>query len=402
MVSFHDALRSVLECVPRLGPTRVPLPDAVGLVLAEDVASDVDMPPFDKSAMDGFAVVASDLARVPRTLRVVEEVPAGAVPKHPVGPGECARIMTGAPVPEGADAVVRIEDTEPGRSPGKVVIRKEAAKDANICFKAEDVARGDVVLPAGHLIGILDVPTLAACGCVRVPAFRRPEVALLSTGNEVVPVHRVPKGGQIRDANAPYLAARLRRLGIRPDLLGIAPDKPDRLKVFLSRGLNADVLLVSGGVSMGDYDLVPGILRELGVEVLFDSVAMQPGRPTLFGRCRNSFVFGLPGNPVSVLIAAELLALPALKKMMGYGEPSAPRHRARLLEPVRHRPGRLAHLPGVLAEWADGWEVRPLPYHGSAHVHALCQANCLIALPADATAIEPPATVEVVMLPSNP
>jgi molybdopterin molybdotransferase len=194
------------------------------------------------------------------------------------------------------------------------------------------------------------------------------------------------------------VAARLRQLGVRPDLLGIAPDKPDKLKMLLSRGLRADVLVVSGGVSMGDFDLVPDILRELGVEVLFDSVAMQPGRPTVFGRHRNSYIFGLPGNPVSVLIVTELLVVPALKKMMGYGQVSPPRRQARLTEAAHHRPGRLAHLPGILTERPDGWDVRPLPYHGSAHVHALCQANCLIALPPDVAEVPATAPVEVVQL----
>lgn len=398
MLPFDDALKTVLGSVPRLEAARVPLADAVGLVLAEDVASDVDMPPFDKSAMDGFAVVASDLAATPRTLRVVEEVPAGAVPTRRVGPGECARIMTGAPVPQGADAVVRVEDTEAGRSPDEVVILKGVGAGANICPRAEDVARGSVVLRAGTLIRHLEVPTLAACGCVRVPVWRRPAVAVLSTGNEVVPPHRVPKEGQIRDANAPYVSARVRLLGIRAEGLGIAPDEPEPLKRLLAKGLNADVLAVTGGVSAGDFDLVPGMLKELGVEVLFGSVAMQPGRPTLFGRCRDSFVFGLPGNPVSVLAAAELFLVPALKKMMGYGGVGPPRRVARLLEPVRHRPGRLAHLPGVLEETPDGWAVRPLPYHGSAHIHAMSRSNCLLALPADVAALGPPASVEVILL----
>lgn len=402
MLPFQDALQTVLATAKRLDPTRVELADAVGLVLAQDVVSDIDMPPFHKAAMDGFAVVAADLATTPCTLRVVEEVPAGAVPTRRVNPGECARIMTGAPVPEGADAVVRIEDTEAGIAPDEVVVRKAVEKDANICFRAEDVARGDVVLRAGTLIRPLEVPTLAACGCSRVPVFPRPSVAVLATGNEVVPPHRKPKLGQIRDANTPYLVARLRQLGICPDTLGIAPDRPERLKTRLSRGLKADVLIVTGGVSAGDYDLVPAILKGLGVEILFDSVAMQPGRPTLFGRRNESLVFGLPGNPVSVLVATELLVVPALKAIMGYPQVSPLRRAARLLETARHRPGRLAHVPGTLEETAEGWAVRPLPYHGSAHIHALTKANCLLALPADVAALEPPAAVEVVVLPSNP
>jgi len=398
MISFDDALQMVMENVERLEATRGPLAEAVGLVLATDVASDVDMPPFHKSAMDGFAVVAADVAAVPRVLRVVEEVPAGAVPQKTICHGECARIMTGAPVPAGADAVVRVEDTEPGPAQDAVTIRKEVRKDANICFRAEDVARGDVVLAAGHVIRPLEVPTLAACGCVQVPVYRRPTVAVLSTGNEVVPPDRVPEAGQIRDANAPYVAARLARLGIAARLLGIAPDEPGRLKELLARGMTSDVLLISGGVSMGDYDLVPGILGELGIRLLFDSVAMQPGRPTTFGRCGRTTVFGLPGNPVSVLTVTELLVVPALKAMMGYRQVTAPRCKATLAESAHHRPGRLAHIPGVLTEGDAGWTVRGLPYHGSAHIHALSRANCLLVLPAEVADVPAGAAVEVVDL----
>jgi len=396
MVSFEDALRLMLESVRRLEPARVPLADAVGLALAEDVASDVDMPPFDKSAMDGFAVIAADLAALPATLPVAQEIPAGAVPTGPLLPGQCARIMTGAPLPQGADSVVRIEDTTPGPEPRRVTFAKPIAAGANVCRQAEDVARGDLVLRAGHVVRPLEVPTLAACGLAQVPVYRRPTVAVLSTGDEVVPVAQVPGPGQIRDANSAYVAARLRLLGIEAALLGIAPDEPAGLKAALAEGMKCDALAVSGGVSAGDFDLVPGILAELGTEVLFDSVAMQPGRPTVFGRCGRTAVFGLPGNPVSVVVGTELFLVPALRAMMGYRDPLPPRRRARLAEAATHRPGRIAHVPGALDERSG--LVRPLPYHGSAHVHALSRANCLIVLPADEERVEAGTPVEVVLL----
>jgi len=397
MIPFDDALRMALEGVQRLEPTRVPLREALGMVLAENIVSDVDMPPFDKSAMDGFAVAAADLSATPRTLRVVEEIPAGAVPRRAIRPGECAKIMTGAPVPSGADTVVRVEETEPGPGDNEVAILETIEAGRNICWKAEDVARGDTVLEAGHLIRSPEITTLAACGCAQVAVYRRPSVAVLSTGDEVVPIDRVPEGGQIRDANSHYVAARLRQLGIEARLLGIAPDEPGRLKDALAEGMKHDVLAVSGGVSVGDYDLVPGLLKELGTEIAFDSVAMQPGRPTVFGRCGKTAVFGLPGNPVSVLVATELFLVPALRAMMGYADVSPPQRKATLIETVRHRPGRRAHVPGVLAEGEQGWAVRPQPYHGSAHIHALNKANCLIVLPADEV-VEAPATVEVIEL----
>ncbi len=400
MLPFNDALNTVLDNMSRLDATRVPLAEAVGLVLAEDVASDVDMPPFNKSAMDGFAAKAADFAKAPCVLRVVEEVPAGAVPKRTLKPGQCARVMTGAPVPKGADTVVRQEDTERGLGDDEVRILKEVPLGSNLCLKAEDVACGAVVLPAGRVLRTLDVPTLAACGCTKVPVFRRPTVALLSTGNEVVAPEKKPQAGQIRDANAPYVAARLRRLGIEARLLGVAPDAPKRLKVALAQGMQCDALVVSGGVSTGDFDLVPAILRDLGAELLFESVAMQPGRPTVFGRCCDAVVFGLPGNPVSVLVVAELLVVPALKRMMGYTQVHPPRRKARLSEAAKHRPGRLAHIPGVVSEEADGWSVRPLRYHGSAHINALTEANCLIPLAPDVAELAAGAAVEVVELPT--
>ena len=398
MILFGDAVRTTMERVHRLEAARVPLCEALGMVLAEDVGSDVDMPPFRKSAMDGFAVVAADLADVPRVLRVTQDVPAGVVPTRAVGRGECARIMTGAPVPEGADTVVMVEATQPGPGKGEVTIQQRIDRGRNICLRAEDLAAGDVVLRAGHVIRAPEVAVLAACGRTEVSVCRKPSVAVLSTGNEVVPIDRVPEPGQIRDANSHYVAARLRRLGIEAVCLGIAPDEPAALKAALAEGMTRDVLAVSGGVSMGDYDLVPGLLKELGTEIFFEKVAMQPGKPTVFGRCGDTAVFGLPGNPVSVMVACELFLVPALRKMMGFADVHPPRRMATVVEPVTHRPGRVAHRPGVLTTTCDGPSVRPLPWHGSAHVHTMSAANCLIVLPADAAVVDASATVEVIEL----
>ena len=398
MIPLNDALDTTFANLPRPQPTRVPLADALGLVLAHDVAADVDMPPFNKSAMDGFAVLAADLADPPATLPVIEDVPAGAVPTRPVAPGLCSRIMTGAPVPNGADAVVRVEDTQPGPADGHVTFLKPIAQGMNVCIRAEDVARGDVVLRAGHVVRPPEIAILAACGYVEALVYRRPTVAVLSTGNELVPIDRVPEAGQIRDSNSHYVAARLRRLGIEARRLPIAIDEPRPLEQALEDGLQADILVVSGGVSMGDYDLVPPTLERLGVRILFDSVAMQPGRPTVLGRRGDALVFGLPGNPVSVLVAGELFLVPAIKAIMGYAQPHPPRRKATLLERSKHRVGRLAHLPGVLAETDGAWTVRPLPYHGSAHIHALSQADCLLVLPSDVAVAEATQVVDVVEL----
>ena len=398
MILFAEAIQKALENIARLEAVRVPLHDAVGMVLAADAASDVDMPPFDKSAMDGFAVVAADLADAPRTLRVIEDIPAGTIPGKVVGRGECARIMTGAPVPEGADTVVMVEDTEPGPADDEVTVLQPTAKGLNICWQGEDVNAGDVVLPAGHAIRAAEVAVLAACGMAHVQVYRKPTIAVLSTGNELVPIDETPELGQIRDANSHYVAARLARLGIEAVPLGIAPDEPEALKAALAKGMDYDVLAVSGGVSMGDCDLVPGLLRELGTEIFFEKVAMQPGKPTVFGRRGRTAVFGLPGNPVSVLVAGELFLVPAVRTMMGFADVHPPRRQAVLVERAAHKPGRVAHKPAVLEETGEGWAVRPLSYHGSAHIHALSRANCLIVLPPDVAVVEPPAVVEVIEL----
>jgi molybdopterin molybdotransferase len=306
--------------------------------------------------------------------------------------------MTGAPVPKGADPVVRVEDTEPGPGDNEVTFLDTVPKGKNICWQAEDVKTGEVVLRAGHAIRAPEAATLAACGRAEVPVYRKPTVAVLSTGDEVVPIDRVPTAGQIRDANSHYVAARLSRLGIDAVMLGIAPDNPAGLEAALSKGLAHDVLVASGGVSMGDYDLVPGLLRKLGTELYFEKVAMKPGRPTVFGRCGQASVFGLPGNPVSVLATCELFVVPALRKMMGFADVHPPRRTATLAAGVRNRPGRVAHRPALLEEAASGRTVRPLDYHGSAHVHALSRSNCLIVVPADVECIEAGSMVEVIEL----
>ena len=398
MITIEEAFRRVMEKTPRNEPHTVGLHEALGAVLAEDVASDVDMPPFDKAAMDGFAVIADDLAATPATLEVVEDIPAGAVPTRPVARGQCARIMTGAPVPRGADTVVRVEDTRPGPGPREVTILKPTPKGMNICWKAEDVATGDVVLPRGHVVRPPEIATLAACGRTSVSIYRRPSVAVLSTGDEVVPIEERPEAGQIRDANSHYVAARLRLLGIEARRLPIARDEPRALAEALRMGLESDVLVVSGGVSMGDYDFVPGVLADLGVEIHFKQVAMQPGRPTVFGTRDRKFLFGLPGNPVSVLVATELYVVPALKRMMGYAQVEPRRLTATLTEAARHRTGRVAHVPGLLSEEEGRRVVKPLPYHGSAHIHALTKANCLVVLPADEAVVEASREVQVVEL----
>ncbi|MDK1030515.1 MAG: molybdopterin molybdotransferase MoeA [Planctomycetia bacterium] len=396
MIEPDDALKVILENTPVLESTRLPLADALGGVLAEPVASDMDLPPFDKSAMDGFAARSADLERLPAELEVVEEIPAGAWPQKSVGAGQCAKIMTGAPVPQGADCVVMVEKTEPA-GPGRVRVT-EAERKPNICRLGEDIASGEVVLEAGHRIRPEEVGLLASVGCVNVTVVRRPEVAVLATGDEIVPPEQKPGPGEIRGANACSGGAQIRRAGFAVRDLGIAKDERGELADRIREGLRSDVLLVSGGVSVGEYDFVPAVFKELGVEIKFEKVAIKPGKPTVFGTHSGGLIFGLPGNPVSSLVVCRLFVLPALMKMAGDARPPHRFVDAVLAEPVKNRKGRQAYMPAVLTT-EDGVVQARLPkYHGSADLVALAKANALLIVPADTERIEAGETVRALWI----
>jgi len=379
MIRHDDALAIVLEHTPTLEAVDVDIVEAEGAVLAEDVASDVDLPPFDKSAMDGYAVRAADVASTPVELDVIEEIRAGVAPTKRIEAGTCAKIMTGAPVPAGADAVVMVENTEPA-SGGRVRIVRADPAHADICARGEDVARGATVLEAGHPVRRQEVGLLASVGRRRVRVHRRPSVAVLATGDELVDIEETPGPGQIRDANSWSLLASCRRAGVTADHLGVARDTEADLRAKIAEGLRRDVLLVSGGVSMGDWDLVPGIFREAGVTTHFETVAMKPGKPTVFATRGRRVIFGLPGNPVSTLVAFRLFVWPAVRKMMGHPLPSPPPLAAMLVSPLRVG-GRRTRFAPVTLRWEDaGYVAEPVPTHGSADLVAFCRANALAVL----------------------
>ena len=378
MIEPAEALRIVLEKTPRLEAVEVPLAEADGAVLAEPVASDSDLPPFDKSAMDGYAVRESDLERLPVELRVAEELPAGTAPTRAVEGGSCTKIMTGAPVPAGADRVVKVEDTE-ALPDGRIrILRTDPGR--NICFRGEDVRKGATVLDAGRVLGPAAIGLLASVGRERVPIFRRPTVAVLATGDELVPVSTVPGPGQIRDANSWSLLACCRRAGARSESLGPARDAEADLREKIARGTKRDVLLVSGGVSVGQWDLVPNVLRDLGVAIHFATVRMKPGKPTLFATHARGLVFGLPGNPVSTIVAFHLFVLPALRKMMGWADPAPSTVAATLAAPVKVRGGRTAFVPAVLRRDGERWTAEAVPTRGSADLVGFSRADALLAL----------------------
>jgi len=380
MVSIWEARRMVLENAPLLGEVEVPLAEAAGHVLAQKVASDVDLPPFHKSAMDGYAVRAEDVRDLPAVLKVAEDVPAGKFPERPLAPGKCTRVMTGAPVPEGTDLVVMVEDTEP-LPDGRVRILKAPRDKTNVCPKGEDVKEGEVVLSPGHILGPPEIGLLAAVGAERVRVFRRPKVAVLATGDELVCAGERPGPGQIRDVNTYSLLALCMKRGFDAESLGIARDEPGELRERIRLGMGeADVVLVSAGVSVGDYDFVPDVLWELGVRTVFHKVAMKPGKPTVFGVYDGGVLFGLPGNPVSTIVTFLLFVDPVLRRMAGFPVGELAPLKALLDGRLVNKGDRTAIKPCLLAREGAGWRATPVESHGSADIASLSKANAFMVI----------------------
>lgn len=397
MLSVNEAQEKVLACVRPLGVLREALPRCLGLVLAEDVASDLDMPPYDKAMVDGYAVRSGDLREGRGELAVVEEVHAGAVPSVAIGAGQATRIMTGAPVPAGADAVVMVEQTQiaaDGRStsapdavaPAGVRVESPGSVKAgqNIMARGLEMRRGQVVLRAGAEIRPQEIGLLAAVGRSEVQVCRPARVAVLSTGDELVEAGQVPRQGQIRNSNGPTLTALVARAGAEALYFGIARDNIESLHDLIGRGLQeADVLVLSGGVSAGLKDLVPTVLGEQGVVEVFHKIALKPGKPIWFGKKDATLVFGLPGNPVSALVCFELFVRPAIRRLMGHREVLPRPVTARLAEDKLSRSDRPTYHPAALTwEGADGYRVRPVEWLGAPDLRATTEANALVLLPA--------------------
>jgi molybdopterin molybdotransferase len=402
MWELDDAIGAVTERVEALDAERIPLVDAPGRVLREDIRSDMDMPPFDKSAVDGYAVRAADLAEAsedhPVTLHELEELPAGHEPERPLGPGSASRIMTGAPVPSGADSVVMVERTALGNGEGEVRFFIGANTGQNICLLGEDIRKDQVVVEAGTLIRPQEIGVLASVGATRPLVGGRPSVAIIATGNEIVSPEVAPTGAQIRNSNSYSMGAQARACGALVREMGIVDDTTSELASGIALGLDADVLMLSGGVSVGDYDLVKETLREHGVEILFEQVNVKPGRPATFGVRGRTLVFGLPGNPVSTLVMFELLVRPALWKMQSRARWDRHVVRARLTGAIRKRDGRPWYANGFLRFAEDGPEVDPFPGHGSADLQATTHANSFIILPSGATELAVGTEVPVLLL----
>jgi molybdopterin molybdotransferase len=384
-LTFLEARASVLSRVrearrsPVIEPVR--LEDAWGRVLAEDVAADRDSPALPRSVRDGYAVHAQDL---PGELEVIGEVRAGERFDREVGRGQAVEIMTGAPIPAGADAVVMVEYTR--QLNGRVTIDRGAEPRQNINPQGCEAAAREIVLRAGKRLDYTDVAMLAAFGKATISVYQKPVVALIATGDEIVEVAEQPRDFQIRNSNIYSLAAQVGRAGGVARLLPVARDNDAHTREIIARGLAADLVLLSGGVSAGKYDVVERVLASLGAEFVFDRVLIQPGQPLVFGRAQGKFFFGLPGNPASTMVTFEIFARAALELLSGQEESSLPMPFARLSCEFRHKPGLTRFLPARLSE--DGSEVTPVEWHGSGDVPSLTRANAYLV--ADASRAEYP------------
>lgn len=387
MIPLEEAQQIVGRHAWRLPVEPVALDAALHRVLAQDAVADIEMPPFDKAAVDGYACRLADASG---ELEVIEEVPAGAAPARALGPGQCAKIMTGAPLPAGADGVIMVEHTRPA-GPGRIAHTGQPLRP-NFCRRAEDMRAGDLVLRAGARLLPQHLAVLATVGVVAPCVSRLPRVGVLATGSELVPASERPAGASIRNCNSHQLAAQVRALGAEATDYGIARDEPAALEAAMARALaENDVVLSTGGVSMGDYDLVPGLVAALGLEIHVRKVAIQPGKPMIFATGREKAYFGLSGNPMSGLVQFQLFVRDFLLRLQG-AAPAPAEIWMPLGAPMRRKlVDRMAFVPVQLR---DG-RVLPVEYHGSAHINALTLADGLIAFPAGVGALAEGQTVQV-------
>ena len=381
MLPFEKALTTVLDSARQLGSERVDIAHAVNRILAEDVTSDTDMPPFNKSAMDGYACRREDLAN---ELTIIEKIQAGVPPRKAIESNQCAKIMTGAAVPQGADCVIMVEFTE---NPTPNTVRFAGGQTANnICLKGEDVKAGEVVLQKGSRIRPQHIAVLASVGCTQPVVSKRPRVAVLATGDELVQPASKPGPSQIRNSNGFQLMAQIESMGAVASNYGIAKDTDKAIdKMFKEAVDQSDVVIVSGGVSVGDFDLVPGIFKRNNIDLLFEKIAVKPGKPTVFGVSEKVYCFGLPGNPVSTFVQFELLVKPFLCKLMGH-DYAPPAIGIPLGESIRRKKTeRQSWIPVVIT---DAGTLKPVEYHGSAHINALCLADGVVSIGVGVAQIE--------------
>jgi molybdopterin molybdotransferase len=402
-LSAAEAAQKILLDVRRQPALRIPLDDALDSVLAEDVVSRLDIPPWTNSAMDGYAARGEDVRGAaeahPVRLRVVEHVPAGHFPSRTVGPGECARIFTGAPLPEGTDSVIRQEDTDGGAE--TVTIVKDRDIGVNIRRAGEDIRQGNTVLTGGTQLGPAQLGVLASLAVAHPLVYRRPRVAILGSGDEIVDVDQpeeILSGRKIASSNTHTLLALVRLAGGQPVNLGIAGDTPESLRIHLTRALDCDLLVTTAGVSVGEHDFVRSVLEELGAELRFWKLRMRPGAPVGFGLLAGTPWIGLPGNPVSTMVTFELFVRPTIRKMMGHALPFRRSVPVLAAEPIHLKP-RLQHfLRAVVGQGSHGLEARLTGPQGSGILTSMVLANALLVIPEGQLETPAGATVQALIL----
>jgi molybdenum cofactor synthesis domain-containing protein len=401
MIPVNEAIEIVLDHTPRLPTERVSLANAMGRFLAEDIVADSDLPPFDRAQMDGYALRAEDTLNVPVRLRIVGESAAGKGWHNRMAPGEAVRIMTGAPVPAGADSVQQVELTR--EVDGETVeILESVFEGRSIVRRAAEIERGNTVLRAGQRINAAMMAVLAAFGYDEVLVTQRPKVAVLATGSELVPVDQKPDRDQIRDSNNYSIAAYAEVSGAVVERLPLAHDDPDKLKLAIAAAAErSDVVITSGGVSMGVYDFTKAVLKELGAGIFFERVALRPGKPTVFGKLSNgTLLFGLPGNPVSVAVTFNLFARTALLALQGAGDPHLLAGWAIIGKTTKGSLDRESYLPAQLTTDEQGRLIaNPLKWGGSSDFVAFARTAALIDIPAGVKSVQEGEVVRIVKLP---
>ncbi len=405
LTSLTTAQQIVLDAASVLGCEKVGLLDALGRVLGEDIIAPRANPPWDNSAMDGFAVRWADIhsehaiSKIPE-LTIVEDVAAGAVATKSVGPGEAIRIMTGAPMPAGADTVVRVEYTEPSETSVRIMMA-EYGQGANIRPKGDDVQEGDCIIAKGTALRSGEIGMLAILAKSFVLVHQRPRVGILSTGDELADLDESFDENKIVNSNSYGIAAGVQEAGGIPVLLGIAKDNPDSLKDKIRQGLNCDILVLSGGVSMGDYDFTKPVFAELGADMNFWKLAIRPGQPVAFGKIQGKLAFGLPGNPVSSMVTFDQLVRPAMMKLGGHATVERPVVKAIFQEKFSKQNDRRHFLRGVLAHENGDLVVRTTGKQGSGILTSMVKANGFIDVPEEVESLKPGDVVNVQLLSRN-
>lgn len=401
MIPINQAIGIVIDRTPKLDHEPVELSDALGRILAEDIVADSDLPPFDRAQMDGYAVRAADVANTPARLQIVGESAAGKGWHQEMKAGEAVRIMTGAPVPAGADAVQQVELTREVEPNAIIEILEPVDVGRSIVKQAAEIKAGETVLRAGEDINAAMIAALASFGYAQVKVGRRPRVTVMATGSELVDVDQKPGADQIRDSNNYTIAAYAKLSGAAIERLPLAGDDTEELKRQIAAAAErSDVLITSGGVSMGVYDFTKAALKELGAEVFFERVSLRPGKPTVFARLGKTLIFGLPGNPVSVAVTFNLFARTALRVMQGAREATLPKDTAVLASNVKGSIDRESYLPAVLRTDEKGTQLaEPLKWGGSSDFVAFARAAALINLPAGMKSLEAGERVKIVRLP---